>query len=636
MSWAHYLLQANIYLVVFYAFYKLLLDKETYFTLNRIYLVSAGILSFGLPFVRLSWFRSQTIAQPVYDGMDQLAAFTAMPAPLPEGSASVNIGSILVLIYLSGVVVFSLKLLYQLLKVNRLLKTNARGAAFSFFNRTVIDPALPELETIQHHEDIHSRQLHSMDVLVVELLSVITWFNPIIYLYKRSLKSIHEYLADAAAAQFIGDKQKYALLLVSSSFGVPLSTLTHSFFNKSLLKNRIYMLNQRKSTKAALLKYGLCLPLFGTVLVFSSATLRDNEKLQAVAAQIPNGNVIELVEDVVKPQATGWDDFYAYIKSQLQNGLGLPKDKLNGVTHIKFSLKNKAVEGTAIAGKAIGGGVDAAVMKAVLSYPKFDTLEDGNYLLTVAFRQADGNSTDADIAKIDVSGYTNLNTIVVISDAKANGEDTKVYDFTSLDQHPSFPGGMDKFYKYLKENVKYPAEAAKNNIQGKVFLSLIVEKDGQLSNINVDRKVSPELDKEAIRVLTASPKWHPGKVGGQTVRVKYHIPISFALSNGATINATKSAGDVIGILKGNNQNPSEVVVIGNGANSPLYYIDGVKGDAATLKALNPNEIAHIDVIKDASATTLYGEEAKYGVIKITTKAAQESKNENSVTDKKKE
>jgi protein TonB len=111
---------------------------------------------------------------------------------------------------------------------------------------------------------------------------------------------------------------------------------------------------------------------------------------------------------------------------------------------------------------------------------------------------------------------------IVIATAAGDGpkqaavvEDTRVYDFVSLEQQPTFPGGMEKFYAYLKKTVKYPTMAQENNIQGKVFLSFVVEKDGALTDIKVDRKLGGGTDEEAVRVLKASPKWIPGIQNGK-------------------------------------------------------------------------------------------------------------------------
>lgn len=109
-------------------------------------------------------------------------------------------------------------------------------------------------------------------------------------------------------------------------------------------------------------------------------------------------------------------------------------------------------------------------------------------------------------------------------------DDNKVYDMTLLEVQPSFPGGMDKFYNYLSKSIRYPVMAAEANIQGKVFVSFVVELNGELTDIHVLRKLGGGTDEEAIRVLKASPPWIPGIQNGRKVRVKYNIPISFALS----------------------------------------------------------------------------------------------------------
>lgn len=111
-------------------------------------------------------------------------------------------------------------------------------------------------------------------------------------------------------------------------------------------------------------------------------------------------------------------------------------------------------------------------------------------------------------------------------DSIANG----TFDFVSIEKQPQFPGGIKAFYQYLGQNIKYPKEAWKSKIQGKVFLSFVVEKSGELSNIKLIRGVSTDIDAEAIRVVSESPKWSPGIQFGVPVRVKYNINVNFNLN----------------------------------------------------------------------------------------------------------
>ena len=88
----------------------------------------------------------------------------------------------------------------------------------------------------------------------------------------------------------------------------------------------------------------------------------------------------------------------------------------------------------------------------------------------------------------------------------------------------------EELFKYLAYNMIYPADAAKNKVEGRVLVTFVIEHDGSISNVNVVNSVYPSLDKEAIRVVSEMPKWIPGKANGKTVRVKYTIPITFRLS----------------------------------------------------------------------------------------------------------
>lgn len=124
-----------------------------------------------------------------------------------------------------------------------------------------------------------------------------------------------------------------------------------------------------------------------------------------------------------------------------------------------------------------------------------------------------------------------LGYAMFINSVKAQNKDRKVYDFVSVQQQPAYPGGMPKFYEYLKKELKYPEAAKKNKTQGKVYLSFVVEKDGALTDIVVIKKLSPETDAEAIRVLKASPKWYPAILDKKPVRVKYSLNINFDLNS---------------------------------------------------------------------------------------------------------
>lgn len=115
-----------------------------------------------------------------------------------------------------------------------------------------------------------------------------------------------------------------------------------------------------------------------------------------------------------------------------------------------------------------------------------------------------------------------------VGDDSTTSDNEKVYQVVG--QQPNFPGGKEELFKYLAFNMIYPADAAKNKVEGRVLVTFVIEHDGSISNVNVVNSVYPSLDKEAIRVVSEMPKWIPGKANGKTVRVKYTIPITFRLS----------------------------------------------------------------------------------------------------------
>ncbi|GAB3926829.1 hypothetical protein GCM10028827_18380 [Mucilaginibacter myungsuensis] len=126
---------------------------------------------------------------------------------------------------------------------------------------------------------------------------------------------------------------------------------------------------------------------------------------------------------------------------------------------------------------------------------------------------------------------------------KKSPSSAKIYD--NVDDSPEYPGGLQNFYNFLGQTLRYPDSARTHNVQGKVFIRYVVETDGALSDLTVMRGVSADLDAEAIRAMKLSPKWKPGKIGGQAVRAYYTIPVSFVLAP-ENFEAIESSADYPG------------------------------------------------------------------------------------------
>lgn len=630
MSFAHYLLQVNLYLIVFFGFYKLLLDKETYFTLNRIYLVAAGVLSLCTPFIRLEWLTEQKAAQQVYTSVNWEAVL-AQATIVTERNDGFSWGNAFVYIYCAGILFFFGRFIFNLLAVKKLFTISKAGSAFSFFGRKVIDQGLPQMDVIDMHEEAHIKQWHTLDILFFEIIGIITWLNPVIYFYKKTIKNIHEYLADELAAEFQGDKAAYAMLLLSKSFGISPNSLTNGFLEKSLIKKRIFMLHKERSKKIAILKYGIFIPLFALFILFSSATVRKNEKLISITDQIPMDKPIEMVENMVTTQEKtvkaptnsvdgntdpSWKGFYKFLAVNIKYPKAANSNQIQGNSQVRFNVKGGKV--THIASNVkLGTGCDEELIRVILSYKGFKTVADGKYALTVGFSIPESSKEFKNSLLPKSGGYINLNKINILSYLPENtgtsgikSENTDdIYDFVSIEKQPEFPGGIAKFYKYVGSNIKYPKLAQDNNVQGKVFLSFVVEKDGSLSDIQITRGLGSGTDEEAIRVLKESPKWNPGIKNGFAVRVKYNINVNFTLANPITETKTSHISD-------------DKIRLTTGSNiDPLIILDGVKlADNDLLGKVNPDDIESMEVLKDKAATDLYGPKAKGGVILVTSKA----------------
>ncbi|RZK69297.1 MAG: hypothetical protein EOO85_22665, partial [Pedobacter sp.] len=288
-----YLLQVNLYLFLFYFLYFVLLRNETFFKINRFYLVGSALLSLAIPIMKLQWVKELFIGQHALEVTQKIGKVieneNAIIRPLSNQSQTL-IGSatamsniqMVGMIYGFVTLLFILNFLRKLYLLQVTISSSNRNKAFSFFKKVVVDSEMEGKETIINHEMIHVKQWHSLDVIFFELFTAFNWFNPIVFLYRKAIKDIHEFIADDAAASTMKDKSAYTLLLVSNVFGAKPQYLTNSFFNQSILKRRIMMLHKTKSRQVAILKYGLSVPLFVSMVLFSSATATAEKLSKAI------------------------------------------------------------------------------------------------------------------------------------------------------------------------------------------------------------------------------------------------------------------------------------------------------------------------------------------------------------------
>ncbi len=293
-----YLLKSAVSLTILYSFYWLLLRNETYFKWNRVYLITSIIISLISPLINLTIFDKagasiSNIIQPII--------VTTQNSIIREDHSL----SILSIIYISGAVFFTLKFLSKLSQIyymyHRFKKVQYDGfravlvdgniSPFTFFSILFLsrsDYEKGNISEIVVHEREHKEQLHSFDVILLEIITIVQWFNPFLWLIRIALRAEHEFIADSKVLEKGYDKVAYQTLLFEKSLGVIGLGVTNNF-NYSLLKNRLKMMTIKKSGSTAIAKYIFTLPLLLSMCLFLSTNLKvvGQEKVYDTVEKMP-------------------------------------------------------------------------------------------------------------------------------------------------------------------------------------------------------------------------------------------------------------------------------------------------------------------------------------------------------------
>jgi len=381
--------------------------------------------------------------------------------------------------------------------------TGKEHGSYSFFNYAFFPNENVNPEIVRH-EMSHIAHHHSADILFVELMMIIQWFNPFIYLYKRELQSLHEYMADRDVVATGIDKQNYMMLILQQCTAVDFSNMSNNF-SFLLTKKRIKMITQSKKAKGVVIKALLTLPLFA-LLLFANCQSNGQEKTSSSEQTVKTET----------PAATG-----NTITFKLSDGtyLSVPEPFEINVDGQQYYLDLNSIKNDT-------------------------TLMLGNHEFYAVKNHDERNSLSV---KIDGKDFDINFAGGILKD------DSKIYT-DAVEVAPEYPGGYNAMFDFISKNVKYPKESKEKGIEGRVFVQFVVEKDGSLNEITVLRGVSEDIDAEAIRVVKAMPNWKPGMNEGKTVRVQYVLPFNFKLTgneNSVTaLSGTKWIGSEIGYQEG--------------------------------------------------------------------------------------
>jgi TonB family protein len=670
---ALYLLKSVIWISGFGLVFILFLRNERFFFLKRVYLVAGILTSLFFPLISVHY----TVVLPAIRNFQTDNVVTG--AIQNTVSIIPDLKLVLLVLYLSGVL-FVLTLIIRQgrsilrtikkseiisLHPAKLIKTPDYNSAFSFFTYVFVNPSVTDIETkeIMNHELVHIRQKHWFDLLLVELLCMIQWFNPLVWIYIRFIRQNHEYLADEVALQRTSDPAIYKAVLLNQIVGAPVVSLANSF-NYSLNKKRFNMMKNIISSPYRKMKILLILPVFAIVLYafakpdyrykyvdessasnVSGSSLQQNSvkgtvvqkdgKPLAAANITITGTTIGTITDldghfklnnipdgeslvisfagfksrVLKPVFTSDMSIIMMRDTVRYNNLnisipppppppvdtagvmGIPPpppppppagikfkgdgpppiyvvdgyiisadeaekidpESIESITILKDKFttekygekgKDGVIEITSKGKSAkmlviINGDVNekegmSKINTEDIEYMKVLKDEDAvkkygdkgkNGAIEVITFKKDEKRPDVKIEKSNSDDKISAKEPIAVVKEQPASKDM----FVAIEELPQFPGDKTAMATWINANLKYPAEAVKAKITGKVYVNFIVSYKGKVKNVVVSKSVSPLLNAEAIRVISSMPEWKPGSQGGKPVDVQMQVPVEFKL-----------------------------------------------------------------------------------------------------------
>ena len=510
-------LKTGISLTVLYLFYWLVLHRDTHFGMNRLVLLFSVVISMALPF--LAQYMGKELSS-VNQASLTLDFGLKLKPPLPGKDIPENVyaavaypfkyGHVIMAIYFIGACIVFARLIYQAIflhAVSRLSNKISYGGytivcmntdiiPFSYFRRIFIPSFRVDdssFDSIIAHEKSHLSQGHFFDLFIVEILTVLQWFNPVIWFIEKSIKEVHEYLADEEVLHTGKNQGRYQAVLVNQALGGPVFILTNQF-NQSLIKKRITMMKKMKTSRVAKLKAFLILPLIaGLLLAFA------NPKSASPSPLV--GNQLAITGNV-SDGSTG---------DAVQGGLVLIKGTTEGTITDKNG--NYSINVTEKRDILVFSKVGFKSQEIPVESNTKINVQLEKEILVVDFSQ--GNKLSPNAGTANAGEHSK-------GDNKGGGN---LYVVT--DELPSYPGGTEALQRFLMKNIQYPANAKNKGIEGKVYINFIVDAEGAVTNAKVMRGISPDLDAEALRIVNLMQGWKPASHNGEPLSMGVTMPVEF-------------------------------------------------------------------------------------------------------------
>ena len=557
-----YILKSSFCLAVFYLFYRLLLSRETFHRFNRIALLAILLLSCLLPFVEVSVRRPVEMYQTMMTWeqwllLADLAGTETHAVQVQENVVTWIQG--LLLVYLFGILFFMLRNIYSLFGLWVLLKSGRREKV-SDYVVTVVKAVL-----IVHERDI----------------SPFSWMRYIVI----SQKDLHENGREILTHELAHIRNRHSWDLFAADI-----CIFFQWFNPAawLLKQELQNIHEYEADETVI-NEGVDARQYQLLLIKKAVGTR----LYSMANSFNHSKLKKRITMMLKEKSSPWARLkYLYV---------LPVAAI-AVTAFARPEVSETVE-----------EISAVKVNDLTAIVETKVAESSGQLLPVQSVPKDSVNRKSKVA------VQQMDELVVVGYASKDSVKDREPVFNVVEQMPSFPGGMEALMQYLAKNMRYPVEAQKNKVQGRVVVGFIVSKDGDIKKAHILRGVDPELDAEAIRVIESMPRWMPGMQRGKAVAVSYTLPVMFRLTEDALgLKLVEASGSTAGELdKGVTFSYAE-------GKQPLCIVNGKEVDWAVMRALNPDRIKSITVLKDkAILEEKYGEKGQNGVLLITLKGYTE-------------
>jgi hypothetical protein len=591
-----FLLKSSISLLALLIFYHLVLEKEKMHRFNRFYLLFGIAFSFALPFITIEIIGETTV--PIQQTFTYVAQENLNMVEIKETTDYKSI----ILWSLYGLVTSILLFRYirNILKIVSNIKSN-QIAEYKNAKLVLLEEQIPPHTFLNYiflnkedyqnrkinkqlytHELIHVNQKHTLDVLFVEAVKTVFWFNPLFIFYKKAMQLNHEFLADEKVVKAYNDIPFYQSLLLAHANTNPTFALT-SNLNYSITKKRFIMMTKSISrTKVLVYKIAL-IPLLSGLIFFmciesvaqitttTNTTKKDDKKIvYSTLIPSPSWRVAPIAytsiiqSDSSKDQQR--DVYYAGVqiivkdnsgntiidkkyeeltlaeKNRFLNYVPSPKVEKNPTEKELNSWKNEKDFAIWLDGKNIPNSKldqfttkDIAYFAGSFVYKNARTKKHPQSHQLGLYTHSYFNEHLKD-SHLKFSGkelrMTLMNkkqeNVQPVETKTTNLEEDKIYNLNEVTEIPTFPGGIEQFYKFVGVTFNAPSQP---NLKGKVYVTFVIEKDGSLSNLKNIRDIGFGTGDEAIRVLKLCPKWIPAKIDGNPVRVLYSLPITIQSAN---------------------------------------------------------------------------------------------------------